>query len=67
MKVHRKARYVFAVNAVNEPVRARFSIGGAKSAKVAVTWERREIAMSGDSFEDDFGAYGVHVYRVAGR
>ena len=67
MKVHRKARYVFAVNAVNEPVRARFSIGGAKSAKVAVAWERREIAMSGDSFEDDFGAYGVHVYRVAGR
>jgi hypothetical protein len=67
MKVHRKARYVFAVNAVNEPVRARFRIGGAKSAKVAVAWERREIAMSGDSFEDDFDAYGVHVYRVADR
>ena len=64
LKTHRSAHYVFAVNAVNEPVRARFRIGGVKASTVGVAWERREIKMAGGAFEDDFEPFGVHVYRL---
>jgi hypothetical protein len=66
MKFHRDACYVFAVNAMNEKVRARFRLGVAKTAKVSVVWERREIEMSGGVFDDDFEPFGVHVYRLDG-
>ena len=64
LKIHRGVRYVFAVNAVNEPVRARFRIGGVTAATVGVAWERRELKMVDGAFEDDFGPFGVHVYRL---
>ena len=64
LKTHKDAHYVFAVNAVNEPVRARFRISGVKAATVGVAWERRELKMAGGAFEDDFEPFGVHVYRV---
>ncbi len=64
LKTHKGAHYVFAVNAVNEPVRARFRIGGVKASTVGVAWERRELKMAGGAFEDDFEPFGVHVYRL---
>ncbi|MBQ3097012.1 MAG: hypothetical protein IJC66_02550, partial [Kiritimatiellae bacterium] len=67
MKMHRNACYVFAVNAMNEKVRARFRLDVAKTAKVSVVWERREIKMSEGVFDDDFEPFGVHVYRLACR
>ena len=62
MKVHRGARYLLAVNAVDEKVRARIVRCGG-SAKVRVAWEHREIDMADGAFEDDFEPFGVHVYR----
>ena len=62
MKVHRGARYLLAVNAVDEKVRARFVRCGG-SAKVRVACEHREIDMADGAFEDDFEPFGVHVYR----
>jgi hypothetical protein len=66
MKFERDACYVFAVNAMNEKVTARVRLGDAKSAKVSVVRERREIEMSGGVFDDDFEPFGVHVYRLDG-
>ena len=54
--------FVLAVNAAAESVRARFRLG-LRAAKGRVFWERREVALANGVFEDDFDAFGVHVYR----
>lgn len=54
--------FVMAVNAATESVRARFRLG-LRVAKGRVFWERREVSLVNGMFEDDFDAFGVHVYR----
>ena len=54
--------FVMAVNAAAESVRARFRLG-LRVAKGRVFWERREVSLVNGMFEDDFDAFGVHVYR----
>ena len=54
--------FVLAVNATTARVRARFRLG-LRAAKGQVFWERREVPLASGVFEDDFDAFGVHVYR----
>jgi hypothetical protein len=58
--------YVFAVAMRGSPTRATFS-GLTKlrsDAVVEVLGENRTIAISGDSFQDDFPGWGVHLYKI---
>lgn len=58
------AIYVLAVNAAPESVRARFVLEcGSQDGRVA--WEDRTVKARDGVFEDDFAAFGVHVYRFA--
>lgn len=60
--------YIIAVNAANEPVRARFMLKGfvPERAKGSVAWEKRQVKIASGVFEDSFDAFGVHVYRFSG-
>ena len=61
-KHHNGCVYVLAVNAAPEPVRARFRIKDV-DAEGEVLKENRKVSAKGGVFEDDFNAFGVHVYR----
>ncbi len=62
LKEHGARSYLFAVNAANEGVRARFRLRGGTTV-VSVAGEKRSIAVRSGVFEDDFEAFGVHIYR----
>ena len=64
LKRRKNVLCLMAVNAANEKVRARFNLGSLKATKVGVSWEGRTVAFSHGVFEDDFGPFGVHVYRL---
>ena len=58
--------YIFAVAMRGSPTHATFS-GLTKipvNAVVEVLGEGRTIALSGNSFQDDFAAWGVHLYKI---
>jgi len=58
--------YIFAVNLINEPAHATFTLNqpsGASEAEVLA--ESRRIHIPAEQFEDDFPPYGVHLYRVS--
>ncbi len=57
--------YLFAVAAKNAPTTAKFHLErlpGTLSAKVLD--ESRTIAIHGGDFQDDFAAWGVHLYEI---
>jgi len=58
--------YLFAVAMRGSPTRATFSgltnIGAATA--VEVIGESRTLGLSGNSFQDDFAAWGVHLYKI---
>ncbi len=57
--------YVFAVGMVNAPVRAAFALPRARAgAAVEVIGEGRTIPITDGRFEDAFGPYQVHLYRI---
>ena len=59
------ATYVFAVGMRNAPTKATFEVAGLPAeAKAEVIGEGRTVAVKGGKFEDDFAAYGVHLYKV---
>jgi hypothetical protein len=62
LKHHNGCVYVLAVNAAPEPVRTRFRIKDV-DAEGEVLKENRKVSAKGGVFEDDFNAFGVHVYR----
>ena len=62
VKVHAGSTYVFAVNASPKPARARVFVT-VPDGEGSVAWEKRKVAARGGSFEDNFGGFGVHVYR----
>lgn len=64
MKVHDGEKYVFAVNASPEPVRARFAVGLHGISTANVMWENRSVSVLNGTFEDGFAAFAVHVYRI---
>lgn len=53
--------YVFAVNARNEPIRARFAVPHGW-VRCSVAWERRSVKVVDGHFEDGFEPFAVHVY-----
>ncbi len=61
-----KATYLFAVGMRGSPTKATFSglTHLAAGAAVEVIGENRTIALSGNSFQDDFSAWGAHLYKI---
>ncbi len=58
--------YVFAVAMRGSPARATFSglTKLAADATAEVLGENRTIKLAGNSFQDDFAAWGVHLYKI---
>lgn len=61
-----EAVYLFAVSLADHPARARFRLEGASrgAKRVTVLYEGRGIDVHSGLFEDSFGPYDVHLYRV---
>ena len=55
--------YVFAVNGATNDVRVSFSVPD-ESAKASVLYENRSVKVVGKTFEDEFGPFDVHVYKL---
>ncbi len=65
VKRHGGATYVFAVGMRSAPARASFEVKGVpEKAGAEVLGENRRIAVEGGKFEEAFGPYGVHLYRI---
>ena len=61
------AVYLFSVGMRNGKTHGKFEVKGLPAKAVAeVIGEGRTIAVTGGRFEDAFGAYDVHLYRVRG-
>jgi hypothetical protein len=57
--------YIFAVGMRNGAATARFQASGLPAgAAVEVIDEGRTIALANGAFEDSFGPWGVHLYRI---
>jgi hypothetical protein len=66
-KRYEGATYVFAVAMREGRTRARFTVAGlAGSRPVEVLGESRTLTSDEGVFEDDFGVWGVHLYRISG-
>ncbi len=60
-----EAAYVFAVGMRNRPSHGEFSLKGLpEQATALVIGEDRRITIRHGRFDDDFSAYGVHIYRI---
>ena len=57
--------YLLTVSPNSTSASATFSISGLGNQTVSVIDESRTLTMSGGSFQDGFGAYGVHLYQLA--
>jgi hypothetical protein len=64
---HGGATYVFAAGTRGKGTAATFALPGLKEGKVEVIGEGRSIPVADGKFGDQFGAYGVHLYRVGGK
>jgi hypothetical protein len=60
---HRGEVWVLTVNTVNRTTRARFILPTAKD-QVEVVFEGRRLPVNENGWEDDFGPYERHVYRL---
>jgi hypothetical protein len=63
LKADADARFLFAVNARNEPVEFECVMPGAEGA-AEVLWEGRAVEVEEGRFRDAFKPYEVHVYRL---
>ncbi len=62
---HKDAVYLFAVNMRGDPVKTSFSAAGiSKDAKIEVVDESRTLQAADSSWQDDFAAWAVHIYRI---
>ena len=60
-----RAGYIFAVSMVNATARASFALPRARPGAVAeVIGENRTIPIADGKFDDSFGPYQVHLYRI---
>jgi hypothetical protein len=62
-KRHKGETYLFAAGMRDGSTRAAFTVKGA-AGSAEVIGEKRSIAVKQGRFEDDFGPYGVHLYRI---
>ena len=66
VKRHQGATYLFAVGMRDGSTTATFSLAGINGEKVVeVLGEERTIAFGAGAFNDRFGPWDVHLYRVA--
>jgi len=64
-KIHGDSLYVFAAAMRGEATNATFTLNnGSRGSEVDVIGESRTLILSGNSFTDAFGGYGVHLYRI---
>jgi len=57
--------YIFSVARANGSTVGSFTVPGGANASVTVLGESRQIAMSNGQFQDNFAAYGVHLYQLS--
>lgn len=57
-----KYEYIFAAAMRNEPTMSTFTVS--KGRNVEVLGENRSIKIKNGKFSDEFGGYGVHLYRI---
>lgn len=57
--------YLIAVNTVNSPLKATFSIPPLFDDKVRVLFEKRSLPLKGGKISDEFQPYEVHIYFLA--
>lgn len=61
-KNHKDINYLFAVGMRNEPTQATFKVNSGHKAEVI--GENRTIKIINGQFEDQFGGYEVHLYKI---
>jgi len=65
LRRHGNNTYLFAVRMEGKSARATFAVEGLPSNSTAeVLGEQREIAVRQGVFQDDFGPYAVHIYKI---
>jgi len=58
--------YIFAVNLLNHPASATFTLRQMDSSTEAeVLAESRRVPIHGEQFADEFASYAVHLYRIS--
>jgi hypothetical protein len=66
VKHHDGATYLFAIGGRPGSATATFRLQGVSGRAAEVLGEQRTVSVSGGSFTDTFGAYEVHLYKIAG-
>ncbi len=56
--------YLLAANKSDHPQSVRFTGSPLMAKRAQVLYETHQAALEGDSLQDDFAPFGVHVYRV---
>jgi hypothetical protein len=65
VKKHQGATYLFAVRMEDKPAKATFQLAGLSgAAAVDVLGEQRTLRATDGRFEDTFGPYEVHLYKI---
>ena len=65
VKKHKGATYLFAVRMEDKPAKATFQLKGiSPAATVEVLGEQRTLRATDGRFEDTFGPYEVHLYKI---
>jgi hypothetical protein len=64
---HGGATYVFAVGTRGRATGASFTLTGVINGTAEVIGEGRTVEVKDGKFGDQFGGYGVHLYRVTGK
>lgn len=61
-----KGLYLLAVNTIKNDVDVTFNVGSSTFdlSTISVLFEERELKTKGNSFEDHFAPYEVHIYRL---
>ena len=63
-KRYKNALYIFAVAMNNSLSRPRFILEGVNETEAFVVGEGRNVTITRGGFEDAFGGYGVHIYKI---
>jgi hypothetical protein len=64
VKRHGGKTYVFAVAMRDGETTAKFTLAGTGRARIEVLGESRSIAVSGETWNDRFTSYQVHLYQI---
>ena len=64
VKTYQDTLYIFTVAMRDASTTATFTIDGTVDGDVSVIGEDRDLSISGDTFEDHFNGYEVHLYKA---